>query len=112
MATYTVYELPFTARPQYVSVRLVGTLYRFKLAWNVPAQCWVVDIMNPDGTLLYCGMPLVTGEDLLKQFEYLGIRGQMVVFTDQTATGGLVPDFDDLGSNGHVYFMPDGTQPQ
>ena len=32
--TYTVYELPFTARPQWITIKLVGVDYRFKLAWN------------------------------------------------------------------------------
>ena len=111
MAAYNVYELPFSARPQYITIRLVGTEYRFKLSWNIPANCWVIDITSMNGGPLACGIPLVTGCDLLGQFDYLEIGGQLFVVTDQTATGGVVPTFDDLGITGHVFFLPDGSKP-
>jgi hypothetical protein len=111
MATYTVYELPFTAYPQYVTARLVGVEYRFRLAWNRFTECWVIDIATAAGAPIANGIPLVTGADLLEQFTYLEIGGQMLVVTDQTATGRLVPSFDDLGLNGHVFFIPDDARP-
>ena len=110
MNSYTLYELPFTARPQYVNVHLGGLRYRFKLAWNVPANCWILDILSTNGTPIACGLPIVTGSDMLAQFDYLGIGGQMLVTTDQTRGDG-VPTYEGLGITGHVYFFPDNSQP-
>jgi len=110
MDTYTVYELPFTARQQIVSTRLFGVEYRIKLAWNVAAHIWVMDFFAFDGTPIMRGIPIVTGADLLAQFEYLGFHGQLLALTDQTR-GDLPPDFENLGGTGHVYFLPDNSQP-
>ena len=57
-----------------------------------------------NGTPLINGMPLVTGIDLLFQYKYLEVGGQLFVVTDQTAMNGLVPTFDNLGITGHVFF--------
>ena len=110
MATYNIFELPLTGRPQYLSVRLVGVLYRLKLGWNIPAQCWMLDWMTANGTPLLNGMPLVTGCDLLAQYEYLGIAGQLFAITDQTR-GDMPPDYDGFGLTGHLFFLPDGSKP-
>jgi hypothetical protein len=110
MATYNIYELPFDARQQIVTISLIGMQYRMRLAWNIPANCWVLDIRNADDTPFLSGVPIVTGADLLAQFGYLGIRGQMLALTDYTR-GDLPPNFDNLGTTGHVYFLPDNSQP-
>lgn len=102
----TLYELPFTAQPQYVSFRLAGVLYRFKLGWNTWLECWIVDVLTPSGRPIVEGIPLVMGCNLLEQFEYLGLGGQLFGLSDH-GPAEVVPDFYDLGVNGHVYFFPD-----
>jgi hypothetical protein len=102
-----IVELPLTAQPQILSLSLRGTTYRIKLAWNVSTQCWVIDLADQSDTPLLCGVPLITGTDLLRQFRYLGIGGQIVVISNQKPPD-VVPSFDDLGITGHVYFLVDG----
>jgi len=108
--TYSIFELPLTPHPQYLTVRLVGVHYRLKLAWNIPAHCWVLDWATIEGVPILNGMAIVTGSDLLAQYEYLGIRGQLLAITDQTR-GDLPPTYEGLGLTGHVYFLPDDAQP-
>jgi hypothetical protein len=110
MATYTVYEVPFTNRPQVLSTRLAGNRYSMKLIWNVYTDCWIVDIYTEEGIALLCGMAIVTGADLLAQFRYLEIGGQLFATTDHTR-GNMPPTFTDLGITGHVFFLPDDAQP-
>jgi hypothetical protein len=110
MAKYTIYALPFSPRPQFISVRLMNVPYRFKLVWNIPADCWLIDIMFQDGSPLACGIPLVTGADLLTQLGYLEIGGQLLVISDRKPND-IVPSFEGLGLTGHVYFVPDNAQP-
>lgn len=71
--------------------------------WNEKSACWVMDLSDANGNQILVGVPMVTGADLLGQFEYLGFGGQMVVRTDHNADA--VPTFTNLGDAGHVYFV-------
>jgi hypothetical protein len=103
-----VVELPLTAQPQIMRLTLRGVEYSLKLGWNVSTRCWVIDIADQFGAPLLCGVPLVTGTDLLRQFRYLGIGGQLLVISDQKPPD-VVPGLGDLGVTGHVYFVTDGA---
>ena len=99
-----IVEILLTAQPQYFSLTLSGVEYRWKLYWLFTAQCWVVDIYDVYENKILCGIPLVTGTDLLKQFPHI-IEGKMFVISDQLPPD-TVPDFVHLGITGHVYFAP------
>jgi hypothetical protein len=102
----TVVEIPVSARPQTFRVVLEGATYNVRLYWLKPAQCWVFDISDVSGNLLIGGVPLITGADLLAQFhQYIGPPGQMVVISDYLPPD-AVPNFTDLGTTGHVYYIP------
>ena len=49
-----------------------------------------------------CGIPLVTGENIFKQFAYLGLPPTWVT-TDGDPDA--VPTWDNLGELSHVYFL-------
>lgn len=76
---------------------------KFTKKWNVPANCWVVDIATEEGTPVLCGIPLVTGADLLEQFGYLGFGGQLIAVTDNARD--TPPTFSNLGITGHMYYI-------
>lgn len=99
-----IVEIPMTARNQWFSVTLNRVDYRWKLYWLVPAQCWVVDIYDQEENKLLCGIPLITGTDILGQFVYV-LEGNLVVISDQLPPD-TVPDFTHLGVTGHVYYAP------
>lgn len=99
-----IVEIPLTARPQYFSITLNSIPYYCKLYWLVPTQCWVLDFMDQEQNKIICGIPLITGTDLLGQFFYI-IEGQLVVISDQLPPD-TVPDFVHLGVTGHVYYAP------
>lgn len=76
---------------------------RMTYKWNRMSACWVVDIADVDGNPLLNGVPIITGADLLGQFEYLGFEGQLIAQTDGDPMA--VPTFENLGQQGHVYFI-------
>ena len=100
MATY---EIPLTAEPQKFSISLSGVVYQINLYWNVPNQIWTVDISDNLGNLIVAGIPLVANSDLLAQYQYLNFRGKLFVQTDSSQT--TPPNYKNLGSTGHVYFV-------
>ena len=91
---------------QRFTVTLLGLDYVFVIKWNTVSKNWVLDIYNGTGDLpILRGVPLVTGANLLEQYQYLEIGGALVVLT--IAVGHSpeeVPGFNDFGTNGHLYF--------
>jgi len=101
----TPYEIPLSPKPQQFTITLGGVEYLLVVTWCEGGPCWVLDIRQPDNTLIIGSIPLVTGCDLIGQYEYLGISGSLEVQSDVDIT--LVPTFDTLGDSGHLYFLAD-----
>jgi hypothetical protein len=96
-------EVPLTPNPQTIAISLAGTTYKLTFKWNPRANYWVMDIATANGVPINSGIPLITGADLLAQYEYLGITGEMLVQTDHDTDA--VPTFENLGIHGHLYFL-------
>ena len=99
----TPYQIPLQSNPQILNITLAGTQYTLTIKWNSQCQSWVIDIADVNGNPILSGVPMVTGTDLLGQFEYLNFGGELVAQT-MNATDD-VPDFTNLGTNGNLYFL-------
>lgn len=99
----TVSEIPLRPLPQSLSATLSGKKYLLTVRWNWIAACWVLDIDDAAGVPKAHGIALVTGADLLEQYGYLGIGGQLFAASDNDADA--VPTFSNLGSIGHLYYQ-------
>lgn len=101
----TYYEIPLApSQPVDFSITLGTTIYAMSLRWRDADQGgWVLDIYDVNNNPLVCGIPLVTGLDLLMQYKHLGFIGSLVVLTDGDAYA--VPTFDSLGASTRLYFV-------
>lgn len=99
----SAFEIPLISEPQRFSVSLAGVTYNITLRWNQPGQFWGMDIADINDVPIIQGVPLVTGANLLEQFDYLGIGGRMVVTTDYNASA--PPTSSNLGTQSHLYFV-------
>jgi len=99
----TVFEVPTAPKAQTFAISLAGITYNLTFTWNVPSSAWILAIADSNGVTLVSGIPLVTGADLLEQYAYLGIGGQLIVQTDNDPTA--VPTYESLGSTGHLFFL-------
>lgn len=99
----TPYEVPLSPTPQQFTISLNGAVYTLTFKWNTLGNMWVMDIGDAANNPLAQGLPLVTGSDLLAQFEYLQIGGLMTVQTDNDPVA--VPTFDNLGTLGHLFYL-------
>lgn len=88
---------------QTLSITLANVPYQLTVRWNDPAQTWCADLADGNGNLILVNVPFVTGADLLEQFAYLGIGGQLVVQTTNNALA--VPTLANLGDTGNLYFV-------
>lgn len=103
----TTFLLPLSNIPQTFELQLAGVNYLFTCKWNDAEEAgWVLDISDSDsGNPLAMNVPLITGADCLSGLEYLGIQGELVVFTDGNETA--VPTLENLGVESNLYFQTD-----
>lgn len=101
--TFFIYLVPLTNVPQTFVIDLSGTTYTLTAKWNDMAQSWYLDIADADQNPIACGLPFICGASLLQGLEYLGIEGDLYVYTNGDATE--VPTLDDLGDNSNLYFQ-------
>jgi len=98
-----MFEIPLSSISQQFLITLVGKQYYFKVWWNNEISTWILDILLSDKTPLVRGIPLITGADLLGQYEYLGIGGNLFVCSNTESPDDL-PTFSNLGTDSKLYF--------
>lgn len=98
-----IFEIPLNPQSQRFAITLGTITYNLQVIWNAKSNCWVMDINDVDNLPLVCGIPLVTGLNLLQQYAYLGIGGVMVTMTD--AAPDSPPTYRNLGASGHLYYV-------
>lgn len=98
----TTYEIPLTPQSQQLSTTLAGTTYNLAVLWrDGEFGGWFLDINDQNNNPIINGIPLVTGVDLLAQYEYLGLGFQLWVQTDNDPAA--VPTYTNLGVTSHLY---------
>jgi len=101
-------EIPTSpSQPFSQTTDIQGVVYTLKFRWNHISKSWTMDIYTEDEAGKWiCGIPLVTGCDLLEQFAYLPM-GRNTMLTVMTVGPGVspntVPNFENLGIDGHLY---------
>lgn len=105
MTSQEVFEVPLVANGQRFGITLVGNQYTFTVVWRqAPYSGWVLDIGDAENVPIAQGIPLVTGTDLLGQFDYLELGFGLQVQTDHDLT--KPPLYGNLGSTAHLYAVP------
>jgi hypothetical protein len=98
----TVNIIPLLSTNQRLSITLSGVLYNLNVYWCRPAQAWILDMADVSGVPILSGVALVTGSDLLAQYSYLGIPGQLLVQSSETTLA--MPTFTNLGQQSNLYY--------
>lgn len=89
--------------PQTFRITLSQVAYQLTLKYRNNMQAgWVLDIDDSLGNPLVYGIPLVTGCNLLAQYQYLGFGGGLYVQT--LSNPDAVPTFENLGDDGLLYW--------
>lgn len=94
-------EIPLTADNQQFSIALAGTDYQLRILWR--DAFWCLDLSDAQGRTVISGIPLITGYDLLRQYEYLGLGFQLHVICD--VAGQQNPTQSDPGMLSHLYVV-------
>ena len=98
----SITEIPLTPDNQQFRIQLAQVTYTLRLIWR-DAAGWIMDVQDSGGVPLLCGVPLVTGLNLLMQYPQLGINGALVVGCD--AGKPAEPTETNLGIDSHLIFV-------
>lgn len=103
--TTTVFSVPLRSGTQQFVVSLGTISVMMRLIWrSASGGGWFIDIYESDGlTPILCGLPVRCGQNMLSQYQYLGL-GRMVALIDGQAERD--PSYDDMGSNLQLYWTP------
>ena len=100
-----ILTLPLSNVPEKFDISLSDVNYILVSRWNDADEGgWIIDFYNENESPILMNVPLVTGDNLLGQYEYVGIAGDIYVFTD--GDDFAVPTIDNLGNGADVYFEP------
>lgn len=99
-----IFLVPLDTSNQSFEIQLAGRELVLDCVWNGQAGAWMLSLYDglTDEPLLM-SMPLVAGIDLLAQHKYLGIDGQLFVYTDGDETA--PPTLDNLGVESNLYLV-------
>lgn len=98
-----VYEIPLLPMQQSMTVNLPSGTYGLNTFYDdVPMGGWHFDLLDANGNSLACGVPMVTGCNLLGQLAWLGVGTNLYVSTDGNNLA--IPGYGDLGVNSHLLF--------
>ncbi|TXE22173.1 phage baseplate plug family protein [Serratia ureilytica] len=96
-----IQEIPLTADNQKFAITIMDTLYNLRLLWR--GNCWVLDLYNSSGAPLVQSVPLISGTDLLEQYQHLQLGFALAVACDTPHQE--YPTQDDLGKTSHLYLV-------
>jgi hypothetical protein len=99
----STFEIPKSPTPSSNSIQFPnGVTYTlsFQYLFVVENPIWIMDISDANANPIACGIPLITGADLLAQLQYLGFDCSMFATTDGDPTA--PPTFYNLGTAGHL----------
>jgi hypothetical protein len=100
----SVFRIPLIPAPQKFTATLGGVDYNLTFKYqNVQDGGWTLDIADTSDNPILQGIPLVTGADLLAQYDYLNFGGS--IFVQTTSDPNAVPTFENLGTDGNVYWV-------
>lgn len=99
-----LFQIPLVNTPQSFEIDLAGVTYTLTVKWNDMGQSWFLDIADSNQVPIASGIPLITGADMLDGLAYLGIQGQLFIYTNALAVPEAVPTLDNLGVTTNLYF--------
>ena len=100
-----IFNIPLdVGQPQTFPIQLSGVEYQLTFRYrNAPDGGWILDIADVASNPIINGIPLVTGANLLDQYQHLFFRGAL--FMQTTSDPDAVPTFANLGEDALLYWV-------
>lgn len=96
-----VYEIPLSGYPEQFEVEINGTTYIMRVRWNHELNRWVLDLGRSATDWLIRNLALVAGQNLLEQYESLGLGFELHIQCNGKPDDEAA--FDNFGVEAHLY---------
>jgi hypothetical protein len=104
--TQEFFRIPLLNKPQSSEITLSGVDYIIINRWSSGMEVWTFSLQSIETEkILINDMPLITGANLLEQWEYLGIPGILICYT--AGDQGEPPTFENLGTDANLFYITD-----
>ena len=100
--------LPLQPYPQRLVTQLGSVTYNLRTRWSNTSNCWMIDIADEDNVPIVGSIPMVTGANLLEQYDYLDIGGGLYAYST-VGPPDAVADFTALGVTAFLIYIPYAT---
>ena len=90
--------IPLIPASQTLSINISGETYNLRIIWRNTE--YVLDLLDKEKNSIITGIALVTGCNLLRQYEYLNLGFNMFISTDVNKT--IDPEYKTLGVSSHL----------
>lgn len=95
--------IPLSGIAENFTISLRNQPYNFQIRYcDAEAGGWFLNLLTGNDVPLAMGLPMVTGLDLLQQYAYLNVGGELWVYSADPAEP--EPTFDNLGTAVKLYF--------
>lgn len=78
----SVFEIPLNDFAEIFQIEIAGQNFTFKTRWNESLNRWILDIGRDEQTWIINNLAMVSGIDLLSQFDHLQLGFQLYVQVD------------------------------
>ena len=106
----TFFTVPLgNALPWYkFKITLSGVIFTLSFRYNTRSNRWVMDILDPTGNQILCGLPLLIQRNVDGQYPTLAIPEGVFFVTDDTGQGTQATQYS-FGTD-HTFWYEDPTQ--
>ena len=95
--------IPLSTVPQGFDIVLAGRRVRIVTRYfSAQDAGWTLDITEPDGAMIVAGVPIVTGDDLLRGYKHLLTGSLYYVGKSDVLTP---PAWGTLGADGELVYV-------
>lgn len=98
-----IFKIPLNSKPEQFDIDLGDTPYKMRFYFNSAMERWTFDLMDSDGNYLTQHQPLVAGSNILDLYEFLGLSGYFIAYTDGDDKAD--PLQDNLGNDANLYWV-------
>lgn len=95
-----ILEIPLNPYPELFQIEINGTPFYLRTHWNVAMQRWTIDVGLGENDWLIRNLALVSGVDLLEQYEHLGLGFELRLWVDGNIEGEAT--FENLGNEARL----------
>lgn len=98
-----VFKIPCSGFNEIFEITLKQKKYKLRLVYNDISECWQMDIYKSNDEPIILNYNIVSGLNILDQYQYLNFKGFFVTYADGNPD--LIPTKANFTKDVNLYFV-------